>query len=128
MSIVTMALYNPPPGAPMTARMLLSCRASRRTIIEVRRMLSETEISRYIRPEPWVKGGSSSAHVSQGETTRTKMPIPVWMGLAGVTTLWGTQLRTQGGDVHGTGDDDDPEIHGVDYVATVELEELVLDI
>ena len=48
-----MALYNPliPTGAPMAERMFLLCRASRMTIIRVRRTLSEIEIEKYGRPK-----------------------------------------------------------------------------
>ena len=51
-----------------------------------------------------------------------------WIGLArsvaGALGGGATQIRTQGGDVRGAGDDDDPVVPSIDYVATVELEEL----
>ena len=33
------------------------------------------------------------------------------------------RARTHGGKVHEEGEGDDPELHGVEYVATIELEE-----
>ena len=38
------------------------------------------------------------------------------------------QVRTHGGKEHETGEGDSPEVHGVDYVAAIELEEPVLDV
>ena len=47
MSIVATALYNPPSpaGDPEATRTILTCKASRMTIMRVRRTLSETEIA-----------------------------------------------------------------------------------
>ena len=42
--------------------------------------------------------------------------------LAQSTLSWRTHIRTHGSKVHKAGDDDDPEVHGVNHVATVELE------
>ena len=51
MSMVTMALYNPPvPIIPMASRISLTCRASRIIIIRVRRRWSAIEIEKYGRP------------------------------------------------------------------------------
>jgi len=49
MSMVAMVLYNPPIPAqdPVAARTDLPCRTSRRTIIRVRKTLSETGIEKY---------------------------------------------------------------------------------
>ena len=32
-----------------------------------------------------------------------------------------TQIRTHGGKVHEAGEGDDPEVHGVDHVTSIEL-------
>ena len=41
-----------------------------------------------------------------------------------VTGLWRNQiLRTHRGEIDETGKDDDPDVHGVDNVTTIELEE-----
>ena len=61
--MVMIVLYNLliPVGDPTAARMYLSCRTSRMTIMRVRRTLSETEIERFGRmnltsphPQEWV--------------------------------------------------------------------------
>jgi len=39
-----------------------------------------------------------------------------------------TKLRTHRGKEHEEGEGDDPEVHGVNYVATIKLEESVLDV
>jgi len=41
--------------------------------------------------------------------------------------LWRTQTRTYRGEVHEARGSDDPEVPGVDHVATIELEELWSD-
>ena len=52
MSIVTMALHNPPiPVIPRAVRVSLACRMRRVMIMRVRRMLSEAEIDRYGSPK-----------------------------------------------------------------------------
>ena len=44
------------------------------------------------------------------------------------TGSWKTQMRTYRAEVHEAGEGDDPEVHGVDNVAPIELgEELGLD-
>ena len=51
MSMVTMTMYNPLiPPFPVEVRMLLVCKMSRTTIMRVRRMLSDSEIEKYGRP------------------------------------------------------------------------------
>ena len=52
-SMVAMVLYNPliPTGDPVAVRMFLPCRMSRTTIMRVRRMLSESAIEKYTRPD-----------------------------------------------------------------------------
>ena len=38
------------------------------------------------------------------------------------------RIHTNGGKEHEAGEGDDPEVHGVEYVAAVKLGELVLDV
>jgi len=54
------------------------------------------------------------------------MSTPLIQSVA--TGLRKAQVRTHGGKEHEAGEGDDPKIHGVNYVATIELEEPVLDI
>jgi len=50
------------------------------------------------------------------------------MVLAQSTGSWRTHIRTHSSKVHKAGDGDDPEVHGVNHVATVELgEKFALD-
>ena len=44
------------------------------------------------------------------------------LALSVIATSWRTQMRTYRTEVHEAGEGDDPEIFGVDYVATVELQ------
>jgi hypothetical protein len=106
----------------MAARMFLLCRTSRMTIMRVRRTLSETEIEKYGRPKLMA--------------TEFQMLL---FGLRGLVDEHDTHryindvspercrrfvensIRTHRGKVHEAGEGDDPEVHGVDYVATIEL-------
>jgi len=53
-----------------------------------------------------------------------KMPIAMSTTLAtgAAASLYRTQERTQRGEEHEAGEDDDPEVHGVDNVATIKLD------
>ena len=52
------------------------------------------------------------------------MPIPILLTLvlSVATGSWRTQVRTYRAEVHEAGEDDDPEVLGVDEVATMELQ------
>jgi len=52
------------------------------------------------------------------------MPIAMSTTLAtgAAASLYRTQERTQRGEEHEAGEDDDPEVHGVDNVATIKLD------
>ena len=56
------------------------------------------------------------------------MPIATLVMLAQsvATDLWRTQMRTYRAKVHEAGEDDDPDVLGVDNIATVKLRESVL--
>jgi len=124
MSMVETALYSPliPAADPVAARMFLPCRASRTTIIRVRRMLSETEIERYGTPNWENLGSMPLAHGCCRKYSIT-IPIPILIALAQSIAegLWGGRMRTKRGKVQEAGKDDRPEVCGVDDVATVDL-------
>ena len=52
------------------------------------------------------------------------MPIPILstLVLSVATGSWRTQVRTYRAEVHEAGEGDDPEVLGVDEVATMELQ------
>ena len=52
------------------------------------------------------------------------MPIPILstLVLSVATGSWRTQIRTYRAEVHEAGEGDDPEVLGVDEVATMELQ------
>ena len=52
------------------------------------------------------------------------MPIPILLTLvlSVATGSWRTQVRTYRAEVHEAGEGDDPEVLGVDEVATMELQ------
>ena len=45
------------------------------------------------------------------------------LALSAIASLWRAQIRTYRAEVHEAGEGDYPEVLGVDYVATVELQE-----
>ena len=47
------------------------------------------------------------------------MPMSSTLSLA--AGLWRTQIRTDRADVHKGGEGEDPEVRGIDYVASIEL-------
>ena len=56
-------------------------------------------------------------------------PVTILMTLAPgeVTAFQRTQVHTKGAEVHEAGENDNPGVHGIDYVATIELGEPELD-
>ena len=128
MNMVAMALYNPliPAAEPAATRTFLLCRMSRMTIIRVRRTLSETEIERYRRPKSRVVEAREPPHLLDWKTS-VMIPVATLIMLAQSSLLGRTLTRTHRGKVHETREGDDPGIHEVNHVTTIELEELVLD-
>ena len=130
MSMVATAMYNPliPDGEPVAARTFLLPRKSRRTIMRVRRTLSETATE--IHGILYLRRRMAQVLLTGCDIWKmTKIPIPILMSLAQSVTarLWRTQIRTNGCKVHEEGEGDDPKVRGVDHVTTMELGELVLD-
>ena len=39
-----------------------------------------------------------------------------------VAGLWRNEIRTDGSKIHDTGKSDDPEVHGIDNITTIELQ------
>jgi len=116
-------LHNPliPTKDPVAVRKFLACRASRMTIIRVRRTLSETEIERYGIPN-WGNTGVISL-LRRGWMDSIAIPIPIMVALVQsiAAGLWRTRMRTQGGKVHEAGKGGSPEGCGVDNITTVYL-------
>jgi len=81
-NMVETVLYNPviPAADPVAARMFLPCRASRMTIIKVRRILSETEIERYGMPN-WENIGHKSLARWCCRKYSSAIPLPILMAL-----------------------------------------------
>ena len=123
-SIVVMALYSPriPPRAPRIMRTSLMCRTSRAAIMMVRRTLSETEIERYGRPK-WTATETQSICSPRAWSTSVIMPAAIFVTSTQSIAAGSrrTRTRTNRGKVHETGEGDDPEVRGVDCVATIEL-------
>jgi len=121
MNMVTTALYNPvsPEGAPIAVRTFLLCRASRITIMSVRRTLSESEIEKYERPK---LTATESQMLLFGCEDRCMSMIPVAVSTTSLAQsaadVWKNRARTQGTEIH-----NDPGVHGMDNVAAIELEE-----
>ena len=117
--MVTMALHNPPiPVIPRAVRVFLACRTSRMTITRVRRTLSETEIERYAtagQKEPYTSG---ARWMSMVPTT-----ILSTLALSATACSGRTRVPTYRAEVHKAGEGNDPEIHRVDNVTTIELGE-----
>ena len=91
------------------------------TIMSVRRTLSETETDRY--------GKAVEMNLATSTDCQTSMrPIAAltMLTLGAVVSLWRTKTRTQRAEVREAGEGGGPEVLGVDKVATIELEELVL--
>ena len=86
-------------------------------------MLSESEIEKYARLGQLLLYRSAAWRVNQ-------IPIAMLSTLVLSTNagLWRTQIRTHRSEEHKAGESDDPEVHGVDSIATIELEESTLDI
>lgn len=108
----------------MAVRMFLPCKTRRVTIMSVRRTLSETEIEKYGRPK-----------LIAIEFQMLLFGCEVWymnmIPIATLTTsaqndatgLRRTRVRTHRGEVHEAGEGDNPVVHGVDNITTIELEE-----
>ena len=94
------------------------------TINRVRRTLSETEMERYGTPK------LMAAEVQMllcGRESWYMNTVPIARLIVSVQSVAGglrrTRVRTQRGKEHEGREGDDPDIPGVDYVATIELEE-----
>ena len=94
---------------------------SRMAIIRVRRTFSESEIEKYARPGQFLLYRSAAWRVNQ-----TPIAISSTLALSIIANLWRTQIRTRRTKKHEAGEGDDPEVHGVDSIAAVELEESTL--
>jgi len=123
--MVTVVLYHPPTpsGHPMATRMFLLCRASRPTIMRVRRTLSDIEIERYGIPK--LKATEFQVLVPGREVREMSVIIPIAMSTTLVQSVAAgsrrTWMRTHRGKVHEAGESNSPKLHGVDHVATIEL-------
>ena len=126
MSMVTTVLYSPLnlDGAPVVARMSLPCRTSRMTIRKVRRILSETEIAKYGRPKK-LAIGVWGLFRPQACQTSIIIPIaePITLAQSITAGLAKIRTRTHRAKVHEAGKGSNPEVPGVNHIATKELEE-----
>jgi len=93
-------------------------------IMSVRRILSESEIEKYERPKSMATESQMSLF---GCEDRWMSMMPVAVSTAplaqSATDVWKNRARTQGAEIHKEGEGNDPEIHGIDNVAAIELEE-----
>ena len=120
-------LYSPPTLAGVVRTFLL-CRTSRATIMRVRRTLTVTEIEKYGILK--LKATDFQMRLSGREDQRMSAMMPIatskMLVQSADASLWRTQTRTHRAKVHDGGDDDDPKVHRIGYVATIELEVSVL--
>lgn len=121
-----MVLYNPPVvvEVPKTFRMPLLCSMSRETIISVRRTLSATEIEWCGMPNSLMAAEIRVMLIGRETLVMKMIPVAVSMTLiesVGVAPRR-AGARTQRSKVHQTWENNDPVVHGIDHVATVELD------
>jgi len=86
--------------------------------------LSEIETEKYGRLKRMVV--TSQAVLSGCEvryTNRIPVAILTMLAQSATASLWRTQIRTHRAEVHEAGEGDGPEVHGIDHIASVELEE-----
>ena len=81
-------------------------------------MSSDSEIEKY---EAQAESGIVPSGCEGQSTNTTPITVSVTLARCTVSGLQGTRIRTQRSNIHHAGEDDDPAVHGIQNVATIEL-------